>query len=392
MADLPPAQQRRLARVARAAPSARLRDAANAVGVTATRGTAWRALVDRATPRGACDRLLKERAEKTPVDVLAEALRVLPVPYLARIGAVTKGKLRTAAADAGIAGSLARSRTRSDAPRRLMAQACISSEASGRSAAASNDHCPVAMLERLVETAADNMFVASGLASNPRCGPQMLDRLARNGHPHAREDVALRAECWPDTLRHLAAADDDETARSAAVAHPGCPPDAIERAAGDDIRDVRSATATNPNCPPDVIERLADDANSYVRDVTAHIPACPPEIAARLGVQQSSDESAAYLAGLEDIHPVALAALAVHSNTEVRTLVAFNRRSSASTLARLATDPSETVRLEVTNNDNCTAQTLDLLADDASQDVRDNVLHHPHLSEQTLSRLADTGH
>ena len=75
MTDLP-AQQRRLARVVRAAPSATWRDAGNAVGVTATRDTVWRALMNRATPRGACDRLLKERAEKTPVDVLGEALRV----------------------------------------------------------------------------------------------------------------------------------------------------------------------------------------------------------------------------------------------------------------------------------------------------------------------------
>ena len=368
----PTVEQRLLVRAARSVPSIRLRSAADADGET---GKAWRSLLLSVTPRGRCDRLLRDQFVKAPVSVLAEALHMLPSPYLVRACAGVKdNRLSVAAADAGIAGALNRRSTRSDAPRRRFAWTCASDLETNRSAAAANAQCPPAMLKRLVVTVGDEMFVAMSLATNPRCGPQMLELLARNGHRHAKEDIALRAECWPGTLRRLAA-DDDETARTAAAAHPACPPDALALCAGDDLRDVRSAAATNPSCPPDVVVRLASDEDDYVRYVLARNPACPPALAEQLGVRETPDEAAACMAGLEDVHPVVLDALAAHPDAEVRASVAFNPRTAASTLTLLAEDPSNAVRVAVANNESCPAQALDLLANDPDQDVRDHAEH-----------------
>ena len=158
----PSSQQRTLARAVRSAPSAGLKAVADTVGVT----DSTRALLSGVTPRGGCDSLLLGRiAEQMTAKMEAEALRMLPLPYLARVGAQAKGeKLRAAAADAGLAGSLARDSSRSDAPRRCLAQDCASEGTVERSAAASNHNCPTAMLERLVDYATDNRFVAMGLA------------------------------------------------------------------------------------------------------------------------------------------------------------------------------------------------------------------------------------
>ena len=153
-----------------------------------------------------------------------------------------------------------------------------------------------------------------------------------------------------------------------------------------------AAAATNPSAPPDVAERLARDEDSYVRDVLAHNPACPPETAEHLGVRETPDEAAAYRAGLEDVHPVALAALADHPNAEVRASAAFNSHTTASTLTRLAGDPSVAVRVVVATNEHCPAQALGLLVSDLNQEVRDHALDHSNLNEATRRRLADAEH
>ena len=138
----PASQERVLIRVLRAAPSADLRTAATASGSTSVTGATARSvldtLMDAATPRGVCDRLL--RHPDMPLTVAVSALRLA---LRARVVAQTKNKpARDAAAAAGISGWQARSTGRRDAPRFRLAVAAAANEPTTRSRRRWQRHLP----------------------------------------------------------------------------------------------------------------------------------------------------------------------------------------------------------------------------------------------------------
>ena len=191
---------------------------------------------------------------------------------------------------------------------------------------ASDPRCPPQTLERLALAPRDR-WVRNNAAANPRCPPGALAALAEDSDcPEVvLLVVAANPNCTPDTLRRLAA-HPNAAVQAKVAAHRGCPLEVRHALSRDGSLKVAAAAASNPIAAPAEIAQHATSEHRWMRVGAAGNPACDPKV---------------------------LTVLATDSDNEVRSAVASNPNSDNATLERLSSDNHEWVRIRVAENPKC---------------------------------------
>ncbi len=147
-----------------------------------------------------------------------------------------------------------------------------------------------------------------------------------------------------------------------------------------EIPKVRIAIARNPNTSPKLLKKLAQDSSDEVRFAVAKNPRVSSQIQRRLFVYFTTDggwnkDSIQYILYHKKCPLVVFAHAATHLSSEVRFLVARNRRTPENILAQLAPDTSKKVRVAVAKNPNTSPETLFLLYRDL--DLQSVIIRNP---------------
>ena len=127
-----------------------------------------------------------------------------------------------------------------------------------------------------------NDFVREAVAYNSNCGPEVLVRLASDSAADVAVAALTNPSCPEQTLRQACGENLDGEHRGGVASNPACPPDLIERLVEDPERVVAYWVVANPACPPELVERAATDPSSVVRSGVAQRRDCPADLLARL--------------------------------------------------------------------------------------------------------------
>lgn len=185
-----------------------------------------------------------------------------------------------------------------------------------------------------------------GVLADPECPEQVrasaLAQLARSPEPAARVGVARDPSCPGELLDRLAR-DWWWEVRAAVASNLSASPARSERLACDESSWVRRALAENPRIDRDSLAVLARDEDLGVRDATAEHPGCPGEVMALLS-RDPRWEIRRSVAKRRDAPPAVLVELARDPEHWVRFFVACNPATPAEVLDGLGCDPRPTVR------------------------------------------------
>ena len=238
-------------------------------------------------------------------------------------------------------------------------------------AVAVNDHCPPAVLARLLDYAANVDSLAS---EHPRCPRRLLDAVVE-GHATdigQRSCAASNPNCSAAALSSAAGSGYDWVAGGAA-SNPNCPLDLLYGAAGSLNPEIVSGAASNPNCPAGLLRHIAArcsedfgpdvDTKSWRRipERIAQNPSCPPDLLRELLSESATSGIPERVANNPSCPPDLLAGLASlggGEHEEVRRAVAANPNTPTGTLAGLADDNAGNVRRGVAANPNTPIGTL----------------------------------
>ena len=124
--------------------------------------------------------------------------------------------------------------------------------------AAANPRCPPELLERLASDMSPN--VCAAVASNPASSPELLQQLRTETQWPVPVSLAGNPNTATEILAELA--DRDTITQSAVASNPSTDRDTLWHLARSHDIDVRRGVALNPLCPPDILQKLVSD-NDY---------------------------------------------------------------------------------------------------------------------------------
>ena len=273
-------------------------------------------------------------------------------------------------------------------------------------AAASDSRCGPATLRRLARS--DNEVVLDLVASHPNTPAAVLRRLALNrGNPElVRLRVAQNRRVPQRLLRRLAQ-DDTPALRVAVAAHPSTPLSVVEVLSDDHESEVRLQVTRHRQLSPRLVRRLARDCNEDVRVAMAMHPQTPREVLEALAEDRIASVRRATVHLLGAIgsnrrNDRLLLRLAEDRAVTVRQTVARllphwrssgppppgMRHSPNPVWAKLASDSNADVRAAIAQNPDTYAHLLATLATDSHKEVRRATAGNPSTPLATLRILA----
>ena len=125
------------------------------------------------------------------------------------------------------------------------------------------------------------------VAVHPNTSIGTLEQLLSDGHDQVRSAVQRRRDI-PAAVLTLSCQHRSHLMRALAAAHPDCTPEMLERLAADGHLDVRAVAASRSRIPADTLAALAGDRAWQVRREVASNSSCGDELLVRLAAGRSS--------------------------------------------------------------------------------------------------------
>ena len=225
---------------------------------------------------------------------------------------------------------------------------------------ASHPNTPHAVMRRMAMHESTPALVRMRVAQNRRLPPRLLRRFTQEGSRHVRVAVAAHPST-PLSVAMTLVDDDEPKVRVQVVRHWQLSPQLLRRLARDVSDEVRIAVATNSNTPVDVLDTLSKDRIAAVRGATAHYGGSVDaffwlNLLSNLAKDRSAAVRQAAAYPLPDWQPRSALSVGWHGSDPV--------------WDKLARDPSVNVRAACASNPNAPVEVLDLLATDHNAAVR----------------------